>query len=58
MANVISHHAGSAPGWETYALKMDGAVAGALNMTPEKLDRLVIAARESIDRTETLVDVA
>jgi putative nucleotidyltransferase with HDIG domain len=57
MANLISHLAGSAPGWESYAVHLDGAAAAALGITRERVDYLVMAVRESIERAEAFIVV-
>jgi putative nucleotidyltransferase with HDIG domain len=54
LANCLAHLAGSAPGWEAYALKTDSRVAGALELTPEKLEGLVLQVRESCEQAQPL----
>jgi len=56
MANCIAHLAGSAPGWEAYALRADNQVAEALNITSDKLESLVITARDSFQRAEQFMN--
>jgi len=52
IANSVAHLAGSAPGWEAYACKMNGALVEALQLKPEKVESLMITVRESFDRVE------
>ncbi len=55
VANCSAHLAGSAPGWEAYALKIQGRAAKAFHLTTEKLDNLLIQIRESCDRVDFLM---
>ncbi len=52
LANGLAHLAGSAPGWDGYAIRMDEGVTTALNITGDKLETMVIAVRESFDRVD------
>ncbi len=54
LANCLAHLAGSAPGWEAYALTAHSQVTAAFELTPEKLDALVLQVRESSERAESL----
>ena len=53
LANCLAHLAGSAPGWEAYALKTNRQVAAAFELTPEKVDGLVLQIRDSCQRAES-----
>jgi putative nucleotidyltransferase with HDIG domain len=55
LANCLAHLSGSAPGWESYALKTDKRVAAAFELTPEKLECLVLRLRESCDRAQSII---
>jgi len=55
MANCLAHLAGSAPGWEAYALKINSPVAATFDLTPERLDGLVLRVCESCERAESLM---
>ena len=55
LANCCAHLAGSAPGWEAYALKIQGQAASAFHLTTEKLDNLLIRIRESYERVDLLM---
>jgi HD-like signal output (HDOD) protein len=55
LANCLAHLSGSAPGWESYALKTDRRVAAAFELTPEKLEGLVLRLRESCERSQSLI---
>lgn len=56
IANSIAHLAGSAPGWEAYAIKMDPELVMLLGLTPEMVDNLIIAGRESFGRVDQLME--
>lgn len=58
IANSIAHLAGSAPGWEAYADKINNALIDALYLTPEKVENLIIEARDSFDRVERFLVVS
>jgi len=55
VANCLAHLAGSAPGWEAYAVKIQGGVAAAFELTREKLERLVLRVRTACAQAELLV---
>jgi putative nucleotidyltransferase with HDIG domain len=52
LANCIAHLAGSAPGWDGYAVRVDDRVITAFDLTGDKLENMVIAVRESFDRVD------
>jgi putative nucleotidyltransferase with HDIG domain len=52
LANCIAHLAGSAPGWDGYAVRVDDRVATAFNLTGDKLETMVLNVRESFDRVD------
>lgn len=47
IANIVAHMIGSAPGWEGLAERTSDAAAQALDLTPEKIEDLVIAAHDN-----------
>lgn len=47
IANIVAHMLGSAPGWEGLAERTSDAAAQALDLTPEKIEDLVIAAHDN-----------
>ena len=51
LANCAAHLAGSAPGWEAFAVRMDSQLAEQVGLTTEKLDRMVIEVK---DKSETV----
>ena len=51
-ANCLAHLAGAAPGWEAYAFRGDERVIKLLNIDFEKLEHLLIAIRDSSERTD------
>jgi putative nucleotidyltransferase with HDIG domain len=52
LANCIAHLAGSAPGWDGYAVRVDDRVATAFNLTGDKLENMILNVRESFDRVD------
>lgn len=55
VANCLAHLAGSAPGWEAYALKPQSGVISAFELTPQKLEGFVLQLRDTCERTESLM---
>ena len=52
LADCLAHLAGSAPGWDGYAVRVDDEVIETLEITGDKLDALIIAVRDSFDRVD------
>ncbi len=52
VANCIAHLVGSAPGWDSFALRVDNQVIEALGLTNEKLELMTVNVRESFDRVD------
>ena len=48
VANCLAHLAGSAPGWDGFAVRVDPQAVAALNMDEERLEGLVVAVRDSL----------
>jgi len=57
LANCLAHLAGSAPGWDGYAVRVDERVINTFDITGDKLDGLVIAVRESFDRVDQFMSM-
>ena len=58
LANCLAHLAGSAPGWDGYAVRVDDKVITTLGVTPDKLEGMVINVRESFDRVDNFIAMA
>ncbi len=58
LANCLAHLAGSAPGWDGYAVRISNEVVTSLAITQEQLEQLAVNVRESFDRVEQLVNLA
>lgn len=58
LANCLAHLSGSAPGWEAYAVRVSDEVIAAFEITPEKLEGMVIAVREWSERMHQVIDWA
>jgi putative nucleotidyltransferase with HDIG domain len=52
LANCTAHLAGSAPGWDGYAVRVDERVISTFDLTGDKLESMVITVRESFDRVD------
>jgi putative nucleotidyltransferase with HDIG domain len=58
VSDSLVHLAGSSPGWDSYALKMDPDLCKALELTAEKVDLMLISARETFVRIERYINIA
>jgi putative nucleotidyltransferase with HDIG domain len=58
LANGIAHLAGSAPGWDGYAMRISNEVVERLEITPEQVEKLVITVRESFDHVDQFMNLA
>jgi len=58
VANGIAHLAGSAPGWDGCAVRINNEVVTSLDLTPERIEKLVANAGESFDSVEHLMGMA
>lgn len=58
LANGIAHLAGSAPGWDGYAMRISNEVVERLEITPEQVEKLVLTVRESFDRVDQFMNLA
>jgi putative nucleotidyltransferase with HDIG domain len=57
LANCIAHLAGSAPGWDGYAVRINNEVVTSLEITHEQIEHLVITVRESFDRVDQFMNM-
>jgi putative nucleotidyltransferase with HDIG domain len=58
LANCVAHLAGSAPGWDGYAVRISDEVVTSLAITPEQIEQLVFNVRESSDRVDQFMNLA
>lgn len=58
VADVAAHLAGSAPGWEAFAISVDPHVADAFQVSADRLQSLVLEVRESFERVDQLMSMA
>lgn len=58
LANGLAHLAGSAPGWDGYAMRISPEVVERLEITPEQVEKLVLTVRESFDRVDQFMNLA
>jgi putative nucleotidyltransferase with HDIG domain len=58
VANCLAHLAGSAPGWDGFAMRVDPQAVAALNIDEGQLERLVIHVREAYERVDQFMAMA
>jgi putative nucleotidyltransferase with HDIG domain len=58
VGDCVAHLVGSAPGWEAYAVRVEDHVAEAFNLTPERLEAMVVEVRDSCDQVDQLMKMA
>ena len=58
LANCLAHLAGSAPGWDGYAVRISNDVVTSLEITPEQIEQLVVNVRDSFDRVDQFMNLA
>jgi putative nucleotidyltransferase with HDIG domain len=58
LANCLAHLAGSAPGWDGYAVRISNEVVTSLAINPEQIEQLVFNIRESSERVEQFMNLA
>jgi putative nucleotidyltransferase with HDIG domain len=58
LANCLAHLAGSAPGWDGFAMRVDPQAVAALNIDEGQLERLVIHVREAYERVDQFMAMA
>jgi putative nucleotidyltransferase with HDIG domain len=52
LANCLAHLAGSAPGWDGFAVRVNPQAVAVLNINEARLEALVAQVRESFDRVD------
>ena len=52
LANCLAHLAGSAPGWDGFAVRVNPKAVAVLNINEARLEALVAQVRESFDRVD------
>jgi len=57
LADYIAHLAGSAPGWDAYAIRMDPRVNHTFNLTEDRLENIMITVRESFNRVDQFMSM-
>lgn len=58
LANCVAHLAGSAPGWDGYAVRVSDEVVKGLEITPDQIESMVATVRESFDRVDQFMNMA
>ena len=52
VGNCLAHLVGSAPAWDSFALRVDNRVTVTLDLNSEKLELMIMEVRESFDRVD------
>jgi putative nucleotidyltransferase with HDIG domain len=58
VANCLAHLAGSAPGWDGFAIRVDPKAVAALNLDEARLEGLVVAVRDAFERVDQFMCMA
>jgi len=58
LADCVAHLAGSAPGWDGYAVRINNELVTHLAITPEQIEQMVVNVRESSDRVDQFMSLA
>jgi putative nucleotidyltransferase with HDIG domain len=58
VANCLAHFAGSAPGWDGFALRVDPAAVAVLNLDSARLETMVIGTRDGFERVDQFMNLA
>jgi len=58
VANCLAHLAGSAPGWDGFAVRVAPQAVAALDLDEARLDFLLASVRERFDRVEQFMNLA
>jgi putative nucleotidyltransferase with HDIG domain len=58
VANSIAHQVGSAPGPESYDVRVDSRVAEAFNLTPARMETIVAEVRDHCDQVDQLMNMS
>jgi putative nucleotidyltransferase with HDIG domain len=58
LANCLAHLAGSAPGWDGFAVRVSPDAAAALNLDDARLENLVAEVRNAYERVDQFMNMA
>jgi putative nucleotidyltransferase with HDIG domain len=58
LANCLAHLAGSAPGWDGFAVRVDPRAVAALNLDEARLENLVAEVRNGFERVDQFMNLA
>jgi HD-like signal output (HDOD) protein len=58
LANCLAHLAGSAPGWDGFAVRVDPRAIAALNLDETRLENLVAETRNAFERVDQFMNLA
>jgi len=57
VANCLAHLAGSAPGWDGYAIRVDPRAIAVLNLDQTRIETWVAAVRDGFDRVDQFMNM-
>ena len=58
VANCLAHLAGSAPGWDGFAVRVEPAAVSALEINESRLEGMVVNVRESFERVDQFMSMS
>jgi putative nucleotidyltransferase with HDIG domain len=58
IANCLAHLAGSAPGWDGFAVRVDPAAVAALNFDEARLENMVANVRSAFERVDQFMSMS
>jgi len=57
LANCLAHLAGSAPGWDGFAVRVDPKAVSAVNLDAARLEVMVVAVRDGFERVDQFMNM-
>jgi HD-like signal output (HDOD) protein len=58
VANCLAHVAGSAPGWDAYAVRVDPQAIAVLELDEARIEGLVVEVRTGFERVEQFMNLS
>lgn len=58
VANCLAHLAGSAPGWDAFAVRVSPPAVAVLNLDAARLETMVAAVRDAFERVDQFMNLA
>ena len=58
LANCLAHLAGSAPGWDGFAVRVKPEAVAALDINESRLETMVVAVRDSFEKVDQFMSMS